>query len=143
MTGDREIWENNKELRDSVEQRLRDWGWHMFGGEPDLGYPNHSNFTTPPKPDHARYQPEHGVDDARAVEDIITSTAQASLHAKSNQIVLRLQYARRDLDQTEKARRIGASRRTFRRRLDEARFWFWRQAQMFDEVAKERARQTG
>jgi predicted DNA-binding protein (UPF0251 family) len=114
----------------------------MFGGEPQLGYPDHTTFTTPPKRGEGHYQPEHGPDDADTVERVITTAAQVSLQGMRNLAVLRLQYVRRDLPQSEKARRISVSRRTFRRRVDEARFWFWRVSQQLDEPARALARRA-
>jgi len=123
-----------------VEQRLRDWGWHHFGGEPDLGYPDHAPTSNPPRREYAYYQPEHDVDDASAVEYIITSAAQASLAGMRNLVVLRLEYVRRDLSQAMRAKKLGLSRRTYRRRLDEAQEWFWRASLIFDDAAQAWAR---
>jgi predicted DNA-binding protein (UPF0251 family) len=131
----KEQWDNSRELRHSVEQRLRDWGWHQFGGEPDLGYPNHSPFTDPPRPDYQHYHPEHGPDDADVVARVITSCAQASLEGLRNSEVLRMQFIRRDLTQKQRAARLGYSRRTYQRRLDAAMFWFYRISDQFDQPA--------
>lgn len=143
MMEDRETWENSKELRQSVEQRLRDWGWHMFGGEPDLDYPNHANFADPPKPDHQRYHPEHGPDDAWSVHHVLSSLAQSSLKNLRNAEVLRMQFVRRDLTQRDKARRLGyKSRRTYSRRVNDAMFWFWRQMAEFEDAGQDWAKRA-
>lgn len=132
---DRPTWDNSENLRESVKERLRDWGWHSFGGDPQHGYPTHSPFTTPPSPDYARYHPTHDQDDARKVDYIISSAAQASLVGLRNAEVLRAEYVRRDVTQKQRAKKLGYSLRTYQRRLDDALYWFYRISIMFKEPA--------
>lgn len=130
----RDVWDGSPALRAAVEQRLIDWGWHMYGGETRLGYPSHTPWSGPPKRGYQSHYPEHSPDDADHVHHVLTSAAQASRTAMRNAQVLRLAYCRRDLPMSEKARRLGCSRRTFTRRLDDALFWSWRVLVVFDDT---------
>lgn len=127
-------WAESPELRARIVQRLRDWGWHSFGGEPKLGYPSQVPWETPPTRGYQSYFPEHGPDDAAAVEYIITSAGQSGYQAAQHQEVLRLEYTRIDLTRRDRAFRLGVSRRTFARRLDAAHIWFWRISRVFDDA---------
>lgn len=133
-------WREAPQLQSAVVQRLRDWGWHSFGGGPKLGYPSHAPWDTPPARGYQTYFPLHGPDDASAVEYIITSAAQAGYMPAMHGEVLRLEYTRLDLTRRDRAFRLGISRRTFSRRLEDAHIWFWQTAQVFDDAGLEWAR---
>jgi len=121
----RETWDNSPELRSAVKDRLCSWGWHYFGGLPNLSYPVQVNFLPrqgggPAKPSAALI---YGPDDADEVEYVLTSCARASLQAMRNAVLLRVEHVTAHLPQEVKAKRLRMSRTTYQRRRDDAEYW--------------------
>jgi hypothetical protein len=144
MTGiSKDAWDNSPELQASVRRRLINWGWHFFGGMPNLGYADHANFATPPDKRPSRPAEYLGLEDAEEVEYIISTAAQASLSGMRNSIILKTEHVMAHLPQEVKAKIRGMSRSTYQRRRDEAEWWFYRLAQAFAERAREHVRANG
>lgn len=131
-------WDASPELKKSIRAQLINWAWHHMGGLPELGYPDHQPFTTPP--DRARARPAEylGVDDAEKVERIIRTSLNAPLPEDSSlgdlrrrvyplfhAQILRYEYVKaQHLPQRGRADKLGLSRSTYLRRVDDAELWF-------------------
>lgn len=133
-------WYDNDELRATVKDLLINWAWHYSGGMDQLGYPDHEPFTTPPvreKPRPPRYL---GPQEADRVEEVFRRAAErwpedepGSLEALARSIrpgafrlYLRLEFVifAGQAEHT-KAKALKMSRSTYRRRIEDAMFWFW------------------
>lgn len=136
-------WDNAPELRRQVQERLINWGWHFYGGRPNLGYADHTNFATPPDKKPSRPPKYLGLEDAEEVEFIISSAAQASLSNMRYAIILKTEHVLAHLPQESKAKIRGMSRSTYQRRCNEAEWWFYRAALVFAEEAREHVRANG
>lgn len=136
----KETWDNSPELREGVRERLINWGWHFFGGRPNLGYADHTNFATPPDKRPSRPPKYLGLEDAEEVEYIISSASQASLSNMRYAIILKTEHVMAHLPQEVKARIRGMSRSTYQRRISEAEWWFYCLALVFREPAAAKVR---
>jgi hypothetical protein len=92
---------------------------------PKLLYPDHTSFTTPPVYDQVRPPEYIGLEDAEDAEKTIAEGAQKSLQGMRFAQVLAVEYITKWQPERRKAKRLGMSQRTFRRRRDGAEFWFW------------------
>jgi hypothetical protein len=136
----REKWDNSPELRDGVHRLLVNWAWHYRGAVANLGYPNHQPFTTPPSRTAARPPEYLGHNEAERVERVLREASQEhpedeprrlqdlarSLRPSAYRVLIRLEYVLcSDMPAQVKAAKLSVSRRTYKRRLDDAQFWFW------------------
>jgi hypothetical protein len=137
---DRTRWDESPELRQSVKALLINWGWHYSGGMPNIGYYDHQPFTTPPhreKPRPPEYLGQREADEVeetlrreamRHPEDEPKSLAQLarSLRPSAYRMWLWIEFVRfSGLPDEIKAKATRTSRRTYRRRIDDAMFWYW------------------
>lgn len=133
-------WDNATETQRQIRRRLINWGWHFFGGRPNLGYADHVNFALPPDKRPPRPAEYISLEDAEEVEYIISSAAQASLRNMRYAIILRTEHVLCHLPQEVKAKIRGMPRSTYQRRRDEAEYWFYIAAARLGEAVKEDVR---
>ena len=144
-------WYNAPELRQAVKDLLINWAWHYSGGQENLGYPDHQPFTTPPlreKPRPPRYL---GLDDAVRVEAAFRQSSErwpeeepkslrslaSSLRPGAYRMYLRIDFVlMAGYAEHTKAKALGMGRSTYRRRVEEAMFWFWQEFNRLDSVDK-------
>ena len=73
-----ERWQNDENLRQSVRDRLKRWGGWSQGGEDNLGFPSHAEWTIPPE--HERMATAYPLtprefDEATESERVISTMA--------------------------------------------------------------------
>ena len=138
--GSRETWDNSPELRHGVKDLLINWAWHYSGGHENLGYPDHQPFSSPPARDRPKPPRYLGQDEADKVESVFRKASERfpedeprSLHSLARslrpgayRVYLRLEFIlMAGSAEQSKAKAMRMSRRTYRRRIDDAMFWFW------------------
>ena len=123
-------WQNSPELRKSVQVILRDWGTWSRGGLPRLDYPDHEPWTTPSEESkEARLLRQSvDVDQARASEEIISTLATATVHAKLARLLV-LHYVNGLTDEKlakayNREFRKNEAKRMVQARLDNAEWIF-------------------
>ena len=83
------VWSNSPELRKSVQLLLSDWGRWSQGGWPDLGYPSHEPWTTPPEEERAaRYRAAIDVDQAERTEAAVRCLVADLGHERSGKLLV-------------------------------------------------------
>lgn len=78
-------WQESPELRKSVQILLADWGRAYRGGWPDLGYPDHQPWTTPPQRDPA---PPYDAEQAHQTEQAIRAMVAEFGHHKAGKLLV-------------------------------------------------------
>jgi len=125
----RALWNDSKELRESVRADLEEWGDAQRGGFPDLGYPHEQPFVVTP----SKMPPTYDADKVQAITDTITlwNLSQRQIRDIDRRaevlrllLVLKLHFIS-DAPADAKSKRMKVSKRTFWRLVDEATCRFW------------------
>lgn len=86
---DWETWANSPELRKSVGIILSDWGRASRGGWPDLGYPSHQPWTTPPEEEReARCQKSIDMDQVERTEAAVRAMVADMGHERAGKLLV-------------------------------------------------------
>lgn len=127
-------WSENKELRRSVQDELRNWAIWSFERNNEHGYPTQQPFYTPPRDQRDKQPPPPpcNVREAEETEGFFrlwrTLAREASPDVKQHlatlMLVAKLHYLTGKTGQT-KARIAGVSRPRYYRLLEEAEYRYW------------------
>lgn len=83
------VWSESPELRKSVQILLSEWGRWSQGGWPDLDYPSHAPWTTPPEAEReAKYRAAIDPDQAERTEAAVRCLVADLGHERSGRLLV-------------------------------------------------------
>ena len=125
---DKTVWDNNDELRRTIERELDNWGaWSRQGNRVNLGHPQQIPGATPPERDPP---PVVNLKMAEASEHVISTWCATSEPGKEGAFLLKAKYVERQpLEATalHYRRKFKSSRSddTVAALIDEAEWFYW------------------